>query len=217
MSCRSMHMRLLVFVLSVSVLFMTAPFTLAETIAAPLGTIVANGIVTVGDAAAPTGTTIFTGDQLTSNEPALINLASGSRVEMTKAAARFARQGNTLVLNADQGLLRFSFIKGEDVQINAGKFRFTGGKDTSRSGELGLNRNGEIVMNLTEGSFIALNAVTGIRTLVSPASPMAVVNPASVPPRGMSKAKIILIIAGVAGAVVGGILYQRSQKSKSSR
>jgi hypothetical protein len=211
-------MKILALVLSISVFCMTAPFTFAGTIAAPLGKISTRGIVTVDNATAPTGTTIFAGDRVSSNEPALINLTSGSRVEITNAAATLARQGQTLVLNADQGLLRFNFVKGEDVQINAGKFRFAEGKDTNRSGELGLNRNGEIVMNLTEGSFIATNLASGIRTLVNPATPMAVVNPTTVPPRGMNKTtKLLLTVAGVAVVAGAWIVIHNAMKSNSVR
>jgi hypothetical protein len=218
---RAIHVKAMALALCVSILFATAPFTLAETVAAPLGTIVTKGNVNIGNAVAPTGTTILTGDQVASSQAALINFSSGSRIEMTKAVATFARKGSTLVVNTNEGLLRFNFKKGEDVQINAGKFQFTGNNDSDRAGELGLNNNGEIAMFLTKGSFTAVNTVTGIRTLVSPTAPMAVVNPtvptAAPSPRGMSKSKMVLIIAGVAAAVGLGIAIHSASKSSSAR
>jgi hypothetical protein len=161
--------------LSLSTMMVTLPFSLAKGAAAiPLGTVVTNGSVTIGKSAAPTGTTVFAGDQIAANQPALINFSSGSRIEITKAAAAFARQGNTLVVQASQGLMRFNFKRGEDVQIIAGNYQFSGGANSSRVGELGLNRNGQVVLTLTEGSFSALNTVTSARTEVSPNRPLMV-------------------------------------------
>src|SRR3974377_1333597 len=116
----------------------TAPFSLAETFAAaPLGAIVTPGKVKVGGSVAPTGTTLFAGDQVSASEaPALIQFNGGSRVEMTKAAGTFSRKGNALVVQANQGLLRFNFKRGEEVQINAGRFQFTSvGNGTAHNGE----------------------------------------------------------------------------------
>jgi hypothetical protein len=171
---RPMHVRALASVLAMMTMIVTAPFSLAETVAAPpLGTIVTQGSVTIGNVAAPTGTTIFAGDRVASTQPALINLGSGSRLEMTKAAATFARQGEALLVQADQGLIRFNFKKGEDVQIEAGKYRFTTANNSEHIGELGLNRSGQVVMNVAEGTFLAMNTATGMRTEVSPATPFA--------------------------------------------
>jgi hypothetical protein len=118
--------------------------------------------VTVGNSVAPTGTTVFPGDRIVTSEPALINFSNGSRIEMTKAAATFSRQGNTLVVAANRGLLRFNFLKGEEVQINAGRYSFTSvGKDSAHVGELGLNRNGQVVLTAAEGVFTCLNTASG--------------------------------------------------------
>jgi hypothetical protein len=156
-------------------LFVTAPFSLAETLAAsPLGVIVTSGTVTVGSSAAPTGTTIFAGDSVaTTDVPALINLISGSRIEMTKAVATLSRQGKTLLVEASEGLLRFNFLKGEEVQINAGRYKFTAvGKDSAHIGELGVNRNGQVVLTVNEGVFSSLNTVSGERAVVLPNNPL---------------------------------------------
>jgi len=169
---RPMQIKVLALFLSLSTMIVTLPFSLAEGAATPLGTVVTKGSVTIGKSAAPTGTTVFAGDQVASTQPALINFSSGSRVEITKAAATFALQGNTLVVQASQGLMRFSFNKGEDVRINAGDFQFTGGASSNRVGELGLNRSGQVVLNLTEGSFAALNTATGARSEVIPSRPL---------------------------------------------
>lgn len=124
---RSLRIKALAVAVSLLTIIVTAPFSPAETVAAsPLGTIVTNGSVTVGNVTAPTGTTFFAGDKVTSVQPAMIKFDSGSRIEMTKAAATFSREGKTIVVQTDQGLLRFNFKKGETVRINAGKFRFSG-------------------------------------------------------------------------------------------
>ena len=155
-------------------LLFTASFSPAEIAAtAPLGTIVASGDATIGNAAAPAGTTIFAGDQITSKEPALISFISGSRIEMTKATAEFTRNSNALVMDVDQGLIRFSFKKGEGVQINAGEYTFTTAGDIGPAGELGLNHSGQIAMNILEGAFAVLNTATGVQTEVNAEDPFA--------------------------------------------
>jgi len=197
-----------------------APFSSAETAAgSPLGTIVTNGSVTVGNVSAPTGTTFFAGDKVTSTQPAMINFDGGSRIEMTKAAATFAREGKTIVVKTDQGLLRFNFKKGEDVRINAGKFQFTGGIGSGRVGELGVNRSGQLVMTLTEGSFVAMNAETGARTEVTTAKPLTVTNQVPAAAAGAGSATsassgiTAAIVAGVAGGVGLGVGIHESTKS----
>ncbi len=174
MVCRLVRSRISALFLSLSTISFGAQFSIAGTVAAlPLGTIITQGSVTVGNAAAPTGTTIFAGDKVSSSQPTLINFSTGSRMEITKAAATFSRQGKILIVKADQGLLRFSFKKGESVQIHAGKFQITGISDSSHVGELGLNSNGQIVMTVTEGTFSALNTETGTATEVTPTKPLA--------------------------------------------
>jgi hypothetical protein len=166
---RSVAIRVLALVVCLLTIAFGTQFSAAETVvASPLGTIVTQGSVIVGNTSAPTGTTIFAGDKVTSNQPALISFNSGSRIEMTKAAATFSRQGKVLVVNADQGLIRFNFVKGESVQINAGKFRITGTSESGYIGELGLNAKGQLVMTVTEGVFTALNTETGEQTKVEP-------------------------------------------------
>lgn len=194
--------RILAVVLSLFALISTVPFSPAEvTTAAPLGVVVTPGTVMVGRNVAPTGTTIFSGDKIsTSGEPALINLSSGSRIEMTQATATFSRTGKALVVAADQGLLRLHFLKGEEVQIRAGSFTFTAlGTDSAHVAELGLNGKGEVVLTPTEGTFSSFNKATGARTEVSPSQPLVAVNQA--PKSGMSGTKIAALVAGVGGAV----------------
>jgi hypothetical protein len=173
---RSVCTRVLALVVCLLTIAFGTQYSAAETVAAsPLGTIVTQGSVFVGNASAPTGTTIFAGDKVTSSQPTLINFGSGSRIEMTKAAATFSRNGKLLVVNADQGLIRFNFVKGESVQINAGKFRITGTSESNHIGELGLNTKGQLVMTVTEGVFTALNTETGEQTQVAPAAKNAAV------------------------------------------
>ncbi len=151
-------------VLSILTVLVTGPYSLAEVAGeSSIGSIVTAGKVVVGNSAASTGTTLFAGDHVTAMEtPALIVLNSGSRVEMTQAAATFSRQGNLLVVQAAQGLLRFNFYKGEAVQIIAGKFRFVAaGSDTPHTGVLGVNRNGQVAIDTLEGKFDAVNTASG--------------------------------------------------------
>jgi hypothetical protein len=227
MAHSSVQTKALAIALSLLTIIATVPFTLAETVAAsPLGTIASNGSVTVGNAIAPTGTTFFAGDKVTSVQPALINFETGSRIEMTKAAAAFNRQGKTIVVQADQGLLRFNFIKGESIQINAGKFQFIGGDDSARIGELGLDGKGQMVMTMTAGRFDAVNTETGARLEVSPTKPLNVTTQGSAAAAGVGAAATTstvsvaaAVIAGVgAGVVVGvGVKEATDEKSPSSR
>jgi hypothetical protein len=198
-----MRMKVLAVALSLSIMFSTIPFTFAEVVAArPLGSIATNGSVRIGTISAPTGSTVFAGDQVSSNGPALISLMNGSRIEMTKASATFNRRGDTLVVKTDHGLLKFNFDKGEKVLIEAGKYQITGSKDSKHIGVLGLNKEGEIAVGLSEGTLIALNVASGVRTEISPNVPMVVQNQ-SFPkpqPQGTSGAGG----GGSAGGVVTG-------------
>ncbi|MGA2263950.1 MAG: hypothetical protein ABSH28_21270 [Acidobacteriota bacterium] len=198
--------RILAVVLSLFALIATVPFSLAEVITAtPLGVIVTPGTVTVGRNVAPTGTTIFSGDKIsTSGKPALINFSSGSRIEMTQATATFSRVGKALVVTADKGLLRLHFLKGEEVEIRAGNYTFTAlGTDSAHSAELGLNGKGDVVLTPTEGIFSSLNKATGARTEVSPDRPLVAVDQAA--KSGMSGAKTAAIVVGVGAAVATSI------------
>ena len=99
--------------LSLPVFLGTIPFSSAEIFAsAPLGDLVTSGHTMIDNTDVPTGTTIFPGNLVTSNEPALIRFSSGGRIEITKAATSFSRRDKVLVVKIDQGLLRFNFDKG---------------------------------------------------------------------------------------------------------
>jgi len=150
----------------------TAPFSFAELGSTPLGTITTQESVKVGSTTAPTGTTIFTGDRVTSDLPSLIDLGNGSRIELTKAEAAFVKEGKTLVINADQGLLRFNFAKGNDVRIETEKYQFTTEGSTENLGEIGLNRNGQVIVEMAQGAFHMMNKNTGVMSLVTPGQPM---------------------------------------------
>lgn len=155
-------------VLLAALAFTASPSARAGTLAAaPLGAVVSTGNTTIGNTAAPTGTTVFAGDKVVSEDPALINLNSGSRVEMTKATASFDRNGGTLVMQVDEGLLRFSFNKGEQVQIEAGDYVFTAVGDSGNTGEMGMNRRGQIAMNVLKGAFEVLDTASGKRSELS--------------------------------------------------
>jgi hypothetical protein len=177
MARRSAVSKTLAVVVSILTIFVTIPFSVAETVAAsPLGVVVTQGTVTVGNSIAPTGTTLFAGDRVAAtNQPALISFNSGGRIEMTKAVATLSREGDTLVVHPVEGLLRFNFVKGEEVRINAGRYNFTAvGRDSAHTGELGLNRNGQVVLAMNEGAFNSLDTVSGANTEVSPGNPLEV-------------------------------------------
>ena len=172
---RTVGTKSLAVAIAILTIFVTVPFSVAETVAAsPLGVIATQGTVTVGDSAAPTGTTLFAGDRIAAtNLPALVSFNSGSRIEMTKAVATLSREGSTLVVQPVEGLLRFDFVKGEEVQIKTGRYNFTTvGKDSSHAGELGLNQNGELVLAMTEGTFASFDTVSGEQKEVSPNKPL---------------------------------------------
>jgi hypothetical protein len=217
---RSLRAKRMVFILAILSVIGTVPFSVAETVAAaPLGTIATTGNVTVGKSSAPTGTTIFAGDKVASTQPAMITFSGGSRLEMTKAAATFSRQGKTLVVQADQGLLRFNFVKGEAVQINAGKFQFKGINESDHIGELGLNNKGEVVMTLKTGSFAAVNTETGVRTEVTPSKPLVVAKQGGgAAAAGTNHLMTAGAIAGLGGlGVLTEEAIRNSVKSQSSR
>ena len=198
---RSTRIRMLALVISLSTIVFCAQFSIAENVATPpLGTIVTQGNIIVGNSSAPTGTTIFAGDKITSPQPSLINFDSGSRIEMTKAAATFSRHGETLVINADEGLIRFNFKKGESVQINAGKFKITGIGNSNHIGELGLNKKGQIVMTVTEGTFSALNTETGTSTEVTSSNALSSSSQASAMVGAGSSTSSAVSTAGVVAA-----------------
>ena len=172
---KSVQIRVLAILFSLIMALATGPFPWAEAAAAiPLGTLVTAGNATIGNIAAPTGTTIFNGDMVTSAQTALINFASGSRIEMTKAAANFAREGKTLIVQASQGLLRFNLLGCDQVQFDAGAYRFTTVGNSGHVGELGLNRGGQVVMRVKEGDFLAVNNETGAKADVTPDNPLIV-------------------------------------------
>jgi hypothetical protein len=226
---KSGRVRVLAILFSLIIAVATGPFPLAETVSViPLGTLVTAGNATVGNIAAPTGTTIFTGDMVTSAQPALINFASGSRIEMTKASANFAREGKTLVVQASQGLLRFNFLAGEQVQFDAGAYRFTTLGNSSHVGELGLNRGGQVVMTVAEGTLAAVNNATGAKTEVNPNNPLIATTPSgqaagqaatdiSVDEESSSTGITAGVVAGVVSSVGFGVGVHEATKSTSSR
>jgi hypothetical protein len=177
----------------------TMPFSLADTIkTVPVGVIVTSGKVMIGEGSAPSGTTLFSGDKvLAEKDGALINFFSGSRIEMTKATAIFTQQGKTLVANISQGLLRFNFAKGEDVQIHAGKFNFVVKGNSAHVGELGFNNKGEIAVTMSEGALSLVDSNGKAIAEVDSNHPFA-----DVIASGMSTTKTAALIGG-AGAVVG--------------
>jgi hypothetical protein len=175
MTHRSIWVKLVAIVLSILTFMATGSYSMAETSASsPLGTILASNPVMIGNSAAPTGTTIFPGDRVTSNEQAVIDLNNGSRIEITRATVDFTRQGKRIVIKTDPGLLRFCFKQGEEVQINAGEYGFTTVGNSRHVGALGFDRRGQIAMNVSEGAFAVFNRAAGTKTEVNPNIPLVV-------------------------------------------
>jgi hypothetical protein len=174
---RSAWVKITGLLLALTLILITAPFTLAESIAAaPLGAIVTSGSTTIGSMTAPSGTTLFDGDLVVSSEQTLVSLNNGSRVEMTKTTAHFDHEGEILVLHVDEGLLWFKFNEGDQVRIHAGDYLFTTVGEESHTGELGLNSRGQIAMNVLKGAFEVLDTASGQRSEVSVSTPFAVMD-----------------------------------------
>lgn len=174
MHCRAGWTKLCGILMSTAILYYTAPISLAEiSDPDPLGSILSTGKAFVGNATAPDGTTVFAGDRVRSEGPALISLNGGSRIEMTRAAADFDRKGDAFFLRADEGLFRFRFKNDSKIEIEAGEYLFTGVGKSDLTGELGVNRRGQIAMNLITGAFEVLNTLSGERMEVSVATPFA--------------------------------------------
>jgi hypothetical protein len=162
MAQRTMAVRTLAVALSLLAIIMTAPFSPAETLASsPLGNVVV-----------PADTKISAG----SDSPSPANLKEGSRIEMTKASATLEQQGSLLVVQFNRGLIGFTLVKGENVQIKSGKYTFSFANDSAHVGELSLNRDGLVVMTVTEGVVTALNTVTGVRSEASPDHPVVLLD-----------------------------------------
>lgn len=163
-----------VLILCILTISVTSPFSSAEVLgSSPIGKLATAGSVSIGGVAAPTGTAVFSGDSVSTQEsPALIAFREGSSVVLAqRAAATFSREGKRLVVHADQGAMDFNFIPGEDVSLQAGAYQFVASsRDRANAGELALVADGRVVIWLTSGSFSALDTASGARFDLSPAS-----------------------------------------------
>ena len=139
----------------------------------PIGKLATSGRVSIDGTSAPTGTVVFSGDRIATQEfPALISFLEGSSVVMTQGTtASFSRSGKALTIIAGKGVLGFNFLAGEDVIIQAGTYKFTAsGLDQAITGELALSSKGEAEMSVSSGNFSVSNTATGDRSEVSPSS-----------------------------------------------
>ncbi len=157
---------------------MTGPFSFAQSLAVPLGVMTApRSGVEVGNSLAPSGTMVFPGDRITSREgPAIISFQDGSRLEMTQASAEIDGSTSQLVLKAEKGLFRFNFAKGQNVRIQSGRYIFETVSEAPHVGSIGTNRNGQVAMILTEGTFAVANQDTGEQAEVTPETPLLVLS-----------------------------------------
>jgi hypothetical protein len=221
MSYQSETRKVVASLLCMLMLSMALPFSLAGTVAAtPLGVILTTGTANVGRNSAPTGTSLFSGDRITaSNDPVLINFSSGSRIQMTNAAATFATESRRLIVQASHGLFRFRFTGTDGVQIDAGKYRFLADNKMARAGELGVNQNGEVAMTVSQGEFTMINLTTGAQSKVTAEKPLLAASQATKPKAGMSGKTIAALVAGAGGgaAAIGLTLPKPKPKSPSSR
>jgi hypothetical protein len=221
MSYRIETRKIMAAFLSLLTLSVTLPFSLAETVATrPLGVILITGTANVGGNSAPAGTSLFPGDRITaSSDPVLINFLSGSRIQMTNAAATFGREGKRLIVQASNGLFRFHFTSADGVQIDAGRYRFVADSQMPPMGELWLNQNGEVMMTLSQGGFTMINLATGERSKVTADQPLLATGQTTQPKARMSGMAVAGLVAGVGGgaAAIGLTLIKPPPKSPSSR
>jgi hypothetical protein len=170
----SLGKRVNVLILSMLAVFVVSSVSFAESSNyLPIGKLATSGSVSIGGTSAPTGTVIFSGERITTQEsPALITFLKGSRVVMTEdTSASFSRRGTSLEIIADRGVIGFHLLPGEEVSIQAGTYRFTAsGLDRILAGELALSSNGEAEMSVSSGNFSVINTATGSRFEVSPSS-----------------------------------------------
>lgn len=170
----SLHKQAGALILCMLTISATSPFSSAEILdSSPIGKLATAGNVSIGGVTAPTGTAVFSGDAVSAGEsPALITFREGSTVALAqRAAATFSRTGKRLVVHANEGVIGFNFIPGEDVSIQAGAYQFVASaRDRAHTGELTLAADRSVVMSLTSGSFSALDTASGVRFDVSPAS-----------------------------------------------
>jgi hypothetical protein len=196
-----------------------SPFSLAAT--ADIGVIATAGGVTVNQNQAPTGTTVFSNDKVEAvKTPTVINLKSGGRIEMTKAAVTFAMEDDTLVVRPSHGVFRFNFLKDEKVRIDTKCYDLFSGQDNA-IGALELNGQ-EFDVALASGS-LTYDA-NGEKFSTTPDNPFHVSDRGNdcVVDAALSKKRklaAILIGAGVAGAAIGiGVAVSGDdEKSPSSR
>jgi hypothetical protein len=152
----------------------TSPFSSAEILASsPIGKLATTGSVSIGGVTAPTGTAVFSGDSVSTQESAaLITFRAGGRVVLAQhAAATFSQAGERLVVHADKGVIGFNFVPGEDVSIQAGTYEFVASApERAHTGEVTLAENSSVVMSLASGTFSALDTASGARFDVLPES-----------------------------------------------
>lgn len=130
----------------------------------PIGKLATSGTVSVGNALAPTGTALFSGDRLSAqNSPAFVRFGSGSRVVLPRgSAATIYRKGTGLIIQAEKGTLGFHFVPREEARIEAGRYTLTASaRDVAEVGELFVGADGRIAMALRSGSFSAFDAKSG--------------------------------------------------------
>jgi hypothetical protein len=130
----------------------------------PIGRLATSGTVSVGNALAPTGTALFSGDRLSAqNFPAFVRFGSGSSVILPRgSAATIYRKGTGLLIQAEKGTLGFHFVPREEARIEAGRYTLTASaRNVAEVGELVVGADGRIAMALSSGSFSAFDAKSG--------------------------------------------------------
>jgi hypothetical protein len=165
MTRKSMAIKSLAAILSFWTVIMTVPFSSAEVLAAsPSDSVVMIKRVAEGNVVTPKGTTFFTGERVASDSLALLDLTGISRIEVTKAAVSFDRQGKTLAMQVEEGSLHFDFFKGDSIQMSAGNHISASANDSTPVGEVGLKSKGQVLGYAGENVFAALNTATGARS-----------------------------------------------------
>jgi hypothetical protein len=165
MMFKSLQTKITASLLALSMLGIAPPLCHASILnAVQLGTVLTGGTTRIDDTVIPSGTTLFTGDRIVSELPALIHLDTGGRIEIVRAAARFSRHEEQLVVHVEEGQLSFVINEGEAVQIVAGEYRLTADRGFRNSGRLSVDSTGRMTMNVIEGVFTATDQVTETQT-----------------------------------------------------
>jgi hypothetical protein len=127
----------------------------------PIGKTASSGIVSIAGSTAPSGTVVFSGERVVAQDsPALISFRQGGSILLGEGAgAKFSRNGDLLLIQADSGTMSFNLPPGEKVRIQAGSRSYVSSESGS-VGEITVAPNGESALSVASGKLYALNTAT---------------------------------------------------------